>query len=506
MSTVPPKVPWRSSCDFVNESFSEPEWLIQEVLPKGSIILFSGREGSFKTWLSIDWAFAVAEGIPWLNRECQAGAVLYLDAENPHQVFLPRVKAIGASQNLNVWRWQDSDFPTSLADQHLLDAAQVHDLIIIDSLRRFMEGLDENNANDMSIITGHLRQLTQGGATLLVGHHATKNPKQKGYRGSTELGAGVDICMHIETIFSDRLEMTVTKTRYHEDPDITLRVSKTKDRPIFKEIGGPPVSSTQASDTELQAILVIIEGLLRSTGLPPNQSQIVQDANKNGLGSRNTILRRLREGIGPYWTSKLDGRSRVYEPVHLSKSPVSGQVDNTSPHQTQPVQASNSHEGGQVDNSDPEESQPIQDSNTYVLEQVDNSTGEPPEPVHLSNSIASGHVDNREPAKDRPVHLSNPPVIEKLDTSSSPADPPDLSNLSTAPVTGQVDTSSEILLDVPAIGSTIHFLDREGDFSQGALESIHEWPGLPEEIVYRTGDGRWVPPSRVLVNSQSAPR
>ena len=89
MSSTTPTVPWRSSCDLVNEPFSETEWLIQEILPKNSLILFSGREGSMKTWLALDWAFSVAEGTPWLTRECQSEAVLYLDAEKV--MFIRRI-------------------------------------------------------------------------------------------------------------------------------------------------------------------------------------------------------------------------------------------------------------------------------------------------------------------------------------------------------------------------------------------------------------------------------
>ena len=122
-------------------------------------------------------------------------------------------------------------------------------------------------------------------------HHAPKDSTNKGYRGSTELGAGVDVCMHVEKQGLDKLEITVPKTRYHENPHITLEVINTPDRPIFKEMGGPGISSPQTSNTELQEILVIIEGLLASTELPPNQHQIVQDAGKKSLGSRNTILR-----------------------------------------------------------------------------------------------------------------------------------------------------------------------------------------------------------------------
>jgi len=507
MSSTTPPVPWRSSCDLVNEPFSETEWLIQEILPKNSLILFSGREGSMKTWLALDWAFSVAEGTPWLTRECQSAAVLYLDAENPYQVFRQRVGAISASQNWNVWRWQDPIFPVSLADSQLLAAAQEHRLIIIDSLRRFMQDREENSATEMASITKQLRELTREGATVLVLHHARKDSQNKGYRGSTELGAGVDICMHITQEISspvvDKLEITVSKTRYHEKRTISLESTTTSARPLFQETGSSSVSPAQASDTELEEIAVIIENLLASSEAPPTQTQIADEAHLKGLGSRNTVRRRLSQGEGRYWHSRTNGRTRVYEPVHVSTCPVSGQVDNTSPHQNQPVHVSNPRDGGQVDNSHPAESQPVQGSDSSDLEPMDTTPIEHPEPVHLSNSLASGHVDNRETAKERSVHLPRPSVIRKVDTSL-PIHLHDLSNLSTTPVSGQVDTSPAIPLDDPGIGSTIHFLYRHGYFSQGLIESILEWPGLPEDIVYQTGDGRCVPPSRVRQKSEGA--
>lgn len=144
---------WRCSLDILRETSTEIEWLIDGVIPAESIILASGREGSMKTWLALEWARSVAEGSPWLGRACEAASVLYLDAENPRPVFLQRLEAIGGSRNLNVSRWQDDKFPTDLADPRLLEAAQSHRLIVVDSLRRFMMGREENSATDMARIT-----------------------------------------------------------------------------------------------------------------------------------------------------------------------------------------------------------------------------------------------------------------------------------------------------------------------------------------------------------------
>ena len=306
---------WRCSLDILAETPTEIEWLIDGVLPTESIILASGREGSMKTWLALEWARSVAEGSPWLGRACEAASVLYLDAENPLPVFRQRLEAIGGSRNLNVWRWQDDRFPTSLADARLLEAGQSHRLIVIDSLRRFMMGLDENSATDMAKITDALRRLTRSGTTVIAIHHAGKNPTAPGYRGSTELDAGVDIAMTIEKSPKGQIEtltISASKTRYSEDPHITLHVERTTPRPIFHD------TETHATALRVVSIdhekLVPIIGHLHTTlGRKPNQSEIIAEAKHMKLASRNTLLGWLNKGAGERWLSEPDGRSRVYE-------------------------------------------------------------------------------------------------------------------------------------------------------------------------------------------------
>ena len=57
-----------------------------------------GREVTFETDASSqEVAKAVAEGLPWLGHDSQAGGVLYLDAENPGPNFRQRLHAVGAS-------------------------------------------------------------------------------------------------------------------------------------------------------------------------------------------------------------------------------------------------------------------------------------------------------------------------------------------------------------------------------------------------------------------------
>ena len=310
------KPPWRNSLDLLAEPQEAPTFLLDQIIPEESVVLMSGREGSMKTWLALMMARAVANGEDFLGRPCQAVNVLYLDAEMPSPVFFHRLQSVGGSPNLNIWRWQDPGFPERLDDPDLLAAAKVHGLIFIDTLKRFMRGLEENSSTDMAVVTEGLRQLTRWGATVFGNHHACKDPTKPGYRGSTELGAGVDIALTLEKSErdgTDYLSLTASKTRYAEDPRLTLRVERTEDRPIFHDATGQAQARAQAAlGEDLDKLALVIQKRHSDLGRAPNQTEVIEAAKREKLGSRKTILKWLAQGEGNKWQSRPEGGSRRY--------------------------------------------------------------------------------------------------------------------------------------------------------------------------------------------------
>ena len=310
-------IPWTCSLDLLTREPPPTAWLIHGVLPREAVVLFSGREGTMKSWLALDWARSVADGEPWLDRQAEAGGVLYVDAEMPGHLFQQRLQAIGGSKNLSVWRWQDQSFPTMLDDSRLIEASRCFDLIIIDTLRRFMQDLKENTSDDMAKITDSLRQLTRCGATVIAIHHALKDDEKSGYRGSTELGAGVDITLDVVKSNKDgeeTLRFSASKTRFAEDPRLTVGVQRGSARPVFRDVSGEADQTKQAARADdLKKLQATIVDLTTRLGRKPNQSEIVTEAKDRSLGGRNMIIGWLRQGQGSYWTGVADGRSLVYE-------------------------------------------------------------------------------------------------------------------------------------------------------------------------------------------------
>ena len=347
--------PWVNSLLLVRTAPPEAVWLLEGILPQGSVVMLSGREGDMKSWLTMDMCTCVAAGRPWIGRETEAAAVCYVDAEMPGHLLRGRVYAAGPSENLNVLTWQADGFPWTLDHPAMLLAAQEHRLVVIDTLRRFMEDGDENSANDMAVITAKIRRLTTWGATVLILHHGIKDRERGGYRGSTELGAAVDISLHVEKVVENgetRLILDAPKTRFSADPKLIIKVDKTDARPVFSDITGTVKAAKQlAKESDFLAIGTLLQTLADRDGQDPSQSDLVEAAGAAGCGSRNTILGKLRDGEGRYWESYLTGRSKAYRRITTCPVlPLQGVLDrlDRSGQPIYPVQHGIGRTGGQV--------------------------------------------------------------------------------------------------------------------------------------------------------------
>lgn len=192
--------PWDSIED-------EPvEWLIQDVLPKKAFAALYGPPGSYKSFVALDIAEAVATGRAWMGREVQsAGAVLYICGEGFGGIGA-RIKAcklhnrteagaeiyvIRAAINM---RSSAEDFDLLVASiKDLMDRTGVQfELVQIDTLARAFGGGNENNSEDMGAFihnAGRIQRML--GCAMMVLHHSGKDAT-KGLRGHSSLLGAVD--------------------------------------------------------------------------------------------------------------------------------------------------------------------------------------------------------------------------------------------------------------------------------------------------------------------------
>ncbi|MGC4098601.1 MAG: AAA family ATPase [Nitrospira sp.] len=325
---------WPSSVEFVSGAQKEIEWLIDGVLPKGAVVLLSGREGSMKSFVALSMASAVATGKPWLGNLTKQGKALYLDGEMPKPVMQDRVLGFGAVYALGVRSWTDPAYPYDLTDGNLRRESQECSLIVVDALRRHMDGLKENSSDDMAKVTKALRELTRHGATVVVLHHAPKDSESQDYRGSTELGAGVDITLSLtmkETKGGAVLTLKSRKTRYGAGCRLEIEAKKGHRVPVFTIQDRSDQDSNPAKDLHQLALLVNTQREL--LGHDPNRTTIIKAAEDAGLGGRARIEPMLDEGDGVCWRRYKPGREVLYAPPghEMGEPRLDHAVDDAAP-------------------------------------------------------------------------------------------------------------------------------------------------------------------------------
>ena len=190
------------------------EWLIKDLLPRRSLVALYGPPGSFKSFVALSIAEAIATGNEWMGREVETpGAVLYICGEGFGGVGA-RIKAckiynktpagteiyvIRAALNL---RSSADDFDLLMASiKDLMERTGVQfELVQIDTLARAFGAGNENNSEDMAAFihnTGRIQRML--GCSLMVVHHSGKDAL-KGLRGHSSLLGAVDTQLELAKV------------------------------------------------------------------------------------------------------------------------------------------------------------------------------------------------------------------------------------------------------------------------------------------------------------------
>lgn len=259
------------------------EWLIEDIIPRRAFVALYAPPASFKSFIALDMAEAVATGRPWMGKEVkQSGVVLYIAGEG-HGGLGARIKAckikndspdgaplyvIRAQINL---RSSQEDFDNLLTaiNELLEQIGQPLLMIVLDTLMRMSGGgFNENSSEDMGgFITqaGKLQALYD--CALMVIHHSGKDVT-KGLRGHSSLLGAVDTELEI-----NRLDSVINSADEAVKGSGTITVTKQKDGSDDIAIGFDVVAidvSTSALGFET----------LTSLAVQPNLD-IVQNTKKN---------------------------------------------------------------------------------------------------------------------------------------------------------------------------------------------------------------------------------
>ena len=276
---------------------SDVEWMVEGLVPRGSVTLIAAESGTGKSWLAYALAGSVARGQPFLDKETKPLPVLYCDGENPLYVVKTRLHELGVPETPELHNWGGwNDLPPPGPGEPIVQqfAQEQKGLLIWDSLIDFHDG-SEQSATETRKFMNRLRRLANLGGTVLVLHHTGKTESSKPYRGSSDIKASVDTAYTLTGVpvdgKLDRLTLKCFKGRVAPGQDVAMQFRSGK--------GFVACDLPSRLATTPEAIEEFLE-----TNPGANQKQIVEALQAQEFGKKQ-ITDALRTGVeSGRWTEE----------------------------------------------------------------------------------------------------------------------------------------------------------------------------------------------------------
>jgi RecA/RadA recombinase len=290
MSNCLPNLPTFSTAYQFATTPHKADWLIDGILPRGSLSMLFGDPGAGKTFLALDWSCAIAAGREWRGRAVQAGSVVYLAGEG-FSGLGRRLAAWSAhhGQSLEGVPLYISRYATNFLDpedlsdttEDLKGAPRPISLIVVDTMQRATPGMNEDRANEVGEFVSACDSLrSEFGAAVLILHHSGHREKNRA-KGSIALKGAVD------------LEAGLMQTS--QEGVVRLTCTKLKDGEPFDDIF-MCVQSVDLGEGVTSAVLVEADATSERSGRP---RRIALTANDKlfllALGTERTEQARVRE-------------------------------------------------------------------------------------------------------------------------------------------------------------------------------------------------------------------
>lgn len=225
-SKQPPFAPCTLT-DLYKEEFPPKRWVVQDLIPFGSITALTGDSNSYKTFLTQSMAGSIATGNSFLGHfPTTQGKVFIVDEENHRRQVQERFKELGIKATPNIILLSHAGVKID-QKEHVKKLCQLINkdgpvLVILDSLVR-LHGGEENSATDMAKAFAGMKKLVASDRAVLFIHHHRK-PKQfanngsnHNIRGSSDILAAVDT--HLAVTRKDA-EIAITQTKMRLQPEM----------------------------------------------------------------------------------------------------------------------------------------------------------------------------------------------------------------------------------------------------------------------------------------------
>ena len=203
---------WNSLPDLAPE-------LIEGILRKGHKMLLAGPSKAGKSFLQIELAISIAEGLPWLGHKCVQGRVLYVNMELDRASCLHRFRDVYAALgilpaglgNIDIWTLRGKSVPLDQLVPKLVRRAQKKELsaVIIDPIYKVITG-DENSAEQMAKFCNQFDKIcAELGCAAIYCHHHSKGAQ--GGKKSMDRASGSGVFARDPDAQLDMIELPVNE-------------------------------------------------------------------------------------------------------------------------------------------------------------------------------------------------------------------------------------------------------------------------------------------------------
>jgi len=282
---------------FLGLNLPPAPFYIKDWLPKlGRLELFAPAKAG-KSFLSLQLAHSIGQGLPFLNLETEQGKVLVLQFELGHEVLQYRMRLTGKDyKNVYVGTTFAMKLDTQAGQDQILRAMEdiKPDVLILDPWYKLLKG-DENEAQDVEKITDFLdtKIIQLHRCSIVVVHHSGKD-RSRGGRGSSVLEGWVDSYIAMQ------------KTSKNGEP---LKIKLTPLMLRHAALPPEPIEAVMGSDFEFhmveekQALRDRLAEYLAHKDVAVGATKLATE----GIGSREAIQRELGKMVEEGQVSKAGG-------------------------------------------------------------------------------------------------------------------------------------------------------------------------------------------------------
>jgi hypothetical protein len=307
--------------ELLHDLFEAPEeqqkWLVEDLLPAGGMSLLAGKPKAGKSTLARQLALSVATGKPFLQRETQQGAVIYLALEEKRQEVKDHFRALGATGG-ELIKIHYGSAPVAAMDE-AKNLLQRHpaSLLIIDPLFKFTRVKDANDYAQMTAALEPILALARKTGTHVVCvHHAGKAERSDtadSILGSTAILGNVDTALLLTR--HEEYRTIASRQRYGQDLQETVLEFDTGHRAVT--LGVP------RQQAERDGLGLEILKYLRS-----HPGAIEAEILDSVVGRRQKKISVLRDLLGT--TVRREGKGGKTDPYRYSCSPDSHGTQGTT--------------------------------------------------------------------------------------------------------------------------------------------------------------------------------